>query len=81
MGEPPMPTNEDLYDKVQEWAKRQPQQLRCRACDSHHWELRSLDETFGGHSADEPADIPPVITIMCTCCGHLSFYNSKAMGL
>jgi hypothetical protein len=65
---------------VQEWAKRLPRQLRCPACNDHHWELRSLDDILG-KPANDPAAIPPVITIMCTCCGHLGFFDSKAMGL
>lgn len=69
--------HEDLEAKVQAWAARLPRQLRCPACDDHHWQLRFLDEK----PTDDERELPPVVTLMCTCCGHLSFFDSKGMGL
>ena len=74
-----MRKNEELYQKVQEWFARMPKQLRCPACADHHWELRFLEDTVGTENA--PAQTPSVITVMCSCCGHLSFFDAKVMGL
>jgi hypothetical protein len=57
-----------------------PNQLKCPACNDHQWELRSLEETLG-IVPDKQADVPPIIPIMCRCCGHLSFFFTKAMDL
>ena len=66
---------EELEAKVRAYLDRLPRKLRCPACDDHHWQLRTLD--------DAPAEgqMPRVITIMCTCCGHLTFFDSQGMGL
>ena len=74
-----MGIDDALYQKLLARFAKMPQQLRCPACNDHHWELRSMDETFG--SADSPGKIPPIVTIMCLCCGHLSFFDSKGLGL
>ena len=73
-----MGIDDALYQKLLARFEQMPKQLRCPACDDHHWELRSMDETFG---RETPGKVPPIITIMCQCCGHLSFFDSKALGL
>jgi hypothetical protein len=75
-----MPIDDTLYQKVLDRVQKMPKQLRCPACNDHHWELRSMDETFGT-SSEKAGKVPPVITIMCTCCGHLSFFDTKGLGL
>lgn len=75
-----MISKEELYNKVHQWTEKLPRQLQCPACHDHQWELRTLEETLGV-ATDEKVDIPPVITIMCRCCGHLSFFASKGMNL
>jgi RNase P subunit RPR2 len=72
-----MAIDDALYQKLLVRFAQMPKQLRCPACDDHHWELRSMEETFGG----SPGTVPPIVTIMCQCCGHLSFFDSKGLGL
>jgi RNase P subunit RPR2 len=75
-----MPSQEELYQKVKEWMDRLPRQLRCPACDDHHWELHSLEETLGLQAGTTSAPLS-VVPIHCQCCGHISFFSAKAMGL
>lgn len=73
-----MHNDEDLYNLVKSWVDKLPRQLTCPACHDHHWELRSLEETLRGAAA-APGQVPPVVTLMCQCCGHLSFFDTKAL--
>lgn len=73
-----MNSDEELYNLVRAWVDGLPRQLTCPACHEHHWELRSLEETLGGTAA-APGRLPAVVTIMCQCCGHLSFFDTKAL--
>ncbi|OAI41212.1 hypothetical protein AYO40_03640 [Planctomycetaceae bacterium SCGC AG-212-D15] len=75
-----MASDSELYEMVLKWAATLPRQLKCPACNDHEWELRSMEETFGKPEG-AAVKIPPIVTIMCRCCGHLSFFDSKAMGL
>lgn len=72
-------SHDELYGKVREFVDKLPKKLHCPACNDHHWELRFLDNALVAAAPTEK--IPPVVTIMCTCCGHLSFFDTKAMGL
>ena len=62
-----MEIDDALSQQIRAHFEKLPTKLSCDACKSHHWEPRSLEEAFG--SGEEK--LPPVITIMCVCCGHL----------
>jgi hypothetical protein len=74
-----MAIDDPLYQKLLARFEQMPNKLRCPACSDHHWQLRSMEDTFG--SSGDAGKIPAIVTIMCLCCGHLSFFDSKALGL
>ena len=78
-----MPLDPSFIKRISTWLKDHCAGFHCKACGSQNWTvghpsgLIALDQDFQDRV---PLEIVPLVPVICSRCGSVTFFSLAAMG-